>query len=433
MFDFIQHLKHHKPVPLYPHDFSSEYDEGEYVGFSLGDDEAYDRYAFVNPEHAGTKTLFDLGGYFANQESDPAEKRFLKGSHTKTRLATALAAMGNEALLKKTLLWPEVSKEEADHLFMRFCRKAAKVDVREANKLAKKAKRKGAPNKKTGNPVEPFTTDQSFRFFTLLHKVVHLCDVEAVNAAKKMIHQLDEAFSQVSGVSCLGVPEFEIISRSKVRHIRELTLSGKKNLIGSDGTHISKERRVEIEKTIESQEFRKLDVLEGLSKDNDESLYANDSSEILVHFHGIVCASSQKKFDELLKVLECNPSWKIQPRQIDLTCLTVKYGKRVKSVTDNFRDISDYIVKGGNDWIAKKSYLRYKLRFSSGMALSEDEIDNLNWRTDQLLRQDRTANDGVEDLLSLSVNEINVLAKTISAMMNSKRNGKGHIFCHGRW
>lgn len=105
----------------------------------------------------------------------------------------------------------------------------------------------------------------------------------------------------------------------------------------------------------------------------------------------------------------------------------------MKSVTDNFRDISRYIIKGGNDWVSKKAYLRYKLRFSNDMPLSEDEIDNLNWRTDQLLRQDRTANGGVEDLLSLSVNEINILAKTLDGMMNSKPNGKGHIFCHGPW
>ena len=433
MFDFIRHLRHDKPVPLLPYDFSSEYDEGEHVGYSLGDDDAYDRYAFIHPDFAETKTLSDLGGFFTNPVSDPEEKRFLKGSHTKTRLATALTAMGNESLIKTTLLWPEVSKEEADDLFERFCRRAAKVDVREAGNTAKELKRNGRPHRRGEKQVKLFSTYQSFKFLTILHKVVHLCDGESVNAGKQMVYQLKEAFSQVSGVSCLGVPEFEIISRSMMRHIRELTLAGKKNLIGSDGVPISEERRAEIVKTIEAQEFRKLDVLEGMSRDNDASLYANDSSEILVHFHGIVCAPSEAKYDELLKVLHSNANWKIGPWQIELKCLTTMYGKKVKSVTDNFRDISRYIVKGGNDWVSKKAYLRYKLRFSIDMPLSEDEIDNLNWRTDQLLRQDRAVNGAVEDLLSLSIEEINILAKTVDGMMNSKPNGKGHIFCHGRW
>lgn len=308
MFDFIRHLRHDKPVPLLPYDFSSEYDEGEYIGFSLGDDDAYDRYAFIHPDFAETKTLSDLGGFFTNPVSDPEEKRFLKGSHTKTRLATALTAMGNESLIKTTLLWPEVSKVEADDLFVRFCRRAAKVDVREAGKATKILNRNGRPYKRGEKRVKPFSTYQSFRFLTILHKVVHLCDGEAVNAGRQMVYQLNEALDQVSEVSCLGVPEFEIISRPMMRHIRDLTLAGKKNLIGSDGVMISKERRAEIEKTIEAQEFRKLEVLEGLSRDNDASLYANDSSEILVHFHAIVCAPSQAKFDEILEVFKSNPN-----------------------------------------------------------------------------------------------------------------------------
>ena len=125
MFDLIQHLKFHKPAPVLPYDFSFEYDEWEYVGSPAGDDESYDRYGFVSPDNASTKTLFASGGYFTNQLSDRDDECFLKGSHTKTRLASALAFKGNEGLLKTTLLWSEVSKSEADGLCASFCRKAA--------------------------------------------------------------------------------------------------------------------------------------------------------------------------------------------------------------------------------------------------------------------------------------------------------------------
>lgn len=433
MLDFIQHLKFHKTVPVLPYDFSSEYDESEFVEISQGDDESYDQFKFVNPKDTKTKTLTQLGGYFKNEVIDPGQQRFLKGSHTKTRLATALAAMGNEDLLKSTLLWREVSTEHADELFKRFCRRAAKVDQREAEKEAKHLSRNDRPYRRGEKRAKPFSTYQSFRFLTIVHKIVHLCDAEAVNAVSGMMYQLNEAFDKVSGVSCLGAAECEIISRLIMRKIRELTIEGKKSQIDFNSGFISVERRAEIEKTIEDQEFRKLNVCEGLSLDNDASLYADHSSEILVHFHGIVCAPSEEKFNELLKVLHGNPNWKIEPRQIELKYLTKKYGKREKTVIDNLRDISNYIVKGGNDWVGKKAYLRHKVRFSNGMALSEDEINNLNWRTDQLLRQDRKDNRGVEDLLSLSINEINVLTKTINRMMNLKLNGKGYLFCYGRW
>lgn len=433
MFDFTQHLKFHKPVPVLSCDFSSEYDESEFLGLTLGDDDAYDRYAFINPENAGTKTLPHLGGHFSKQVVAPDEQRFLKGSHTKKRLATALATMGNEGLLKKTLLWPAVSKLEADDLFLRFCRKAAKIDEREAGKAAKILNRNGRPYRRGEKRTNPFSTYQSFKFLTILHKVVHLCDGEAVNAVKQMMYQVNESFSRVSGVSCLGAAECEIISRRLMRKIRQLTIDGKKSQIDFNGGYISVERKKEIEKTIEAQEFRKLNVCEGLSLDNDASLYANDASEILIHFHGIVCAPSHAKFDEILNVLKSNSMWQKQPWQIELKCLTKKYGKKVKSVVNNFRDISDYVVKGGNDWVGKKAYLRYKLRFSNDMPLSEEEMDNINWRTNELLRLDKKDHGQVNDLLSLSVNEINILAKTIDAMMNLKKNCKGHIFCYGHW
>ena len=97
MFDLVQHLNFYNPAPVFPYDFAFEYDEGEYVGSSAADYKSYDR----------------------------DEERFLKGSHTKTRLASALDFKGNGGLLKTTLLWSEVGKSEADGLFASYCRKAA--------------------------------------------------------------------------------------------------------------------------------------------------------------------------------------------------------------------------------------------------------------------------------------------------------------------
>ena len=218
-----------------------------------------------------------------------------------------------------------------------------------------------------------------------------------------------------------------------MRKVRELKIANEKSQIVFKHGSIPQETRKTLEKEIDSQESRKLDVCEGLSIDNDASLYANDESEILIHFHGIVCAPSKAKFDELLKVIKKTPKWNVEDRQIEMKALTKKYGKRVKSVTDNFRDISDYIVKGGNDWIGKRPHLRYKLRFSNGKAMSDKEILSVIDSTDQLLRQDIKDSSTVEDMLSLSVKEITVLAKTIDGMMDLKPKRLGYRFKCGRW
>lgn len=433
MFDFLQYVKLQESLPEPSQDFLSEYDEHEFVEHLLEQEISNDQYAFFTSENFCKVALHDLGGHLVNKVIGHEEQRFLKGSHTKTRLASSLAEMGNEGLLKKTLLWPEVSKEHADYIYTKLCRRADKIDEREANKLVKRIRKNGTGYKRGEKRVQLFSTHQSFKFLTIVHKVVPLCDHEAVNEVKRMMYQLKEAFAKVPEVSCLGAAECEIISIPKMREIRAATTDKIHNQIDSDMGCISTERAAEINENIRDQEYRKLRVCEGLSSIDKVTLYDHMTSEILVHFHAVVCAPSEAKFRKLHDVLHANPNWKIEPRQIELKALTKKYGKKEKSVTDNFHCISQYIVKGGNDWIGKKAYLRYKIRFSNDMPLSDDEIENLNWRTNNLLKLDSKETKHVEDLLSLSVYEINILTKTINGIMNLKSDRKGYIFRHGRW
>lgn len=441
MFDLIQHLKCHNPIIVLPFDFSSEHEEPE---FDVSDEELFadgfkkielndEPFEWSIQPIPTTKSLLEMGGYFNHPVVTPQAFRFSKGTHHRTKLVTALEKTGNSHLVDTTLLCTKVSKEHADDIYESLCRRAGKIDQRETDKHAKLRSRNGKPYRRGKKRIKFFSTYESFKFLTIVHSVVHLCEAEAVQSVGKMMYQLEEAFKQVSGVSCLGAAECEIISRKMMRKVRAHKIANEKSQIVFKHGSISEENRKTIEKEIENQESRKLDVCEGLSIDNDASLYANDESEILIHFHGVVCAPSEAKFDELLKVLKKNPKWGIQPRQIEIKALTKQYGNKVKSVTDNFRDISDYIVKGGNDWIGKRPYLRYKLRFTNGMAMSEKEIFNEIDSTDQLLRQDIKDLSGVEDMLSLSINEIDVLAKTIDRMMALKENRLGYRFKCGRW
>ena len=438
MFDLIQHLKCHKPIIVSPFDFSSEYEEPE---FDVSDDELIadgfkkiepndEPFEWINLPSSTTKSLFERGGYFNYPVVAPEAFRFSKGTHHRTKLVTALEKTGNSHLVDTTLLCTKVSKEHAGDIYTSLCRRAGRIDQREATKQTKLMGKKYRRGEKR---IKPFSTYESFKFLTILHSVVHLCEAEAVQSVEKMMYQLNEAFKQVSGVSCLGAAECEIISRKWMRQVREHKIANEKSQIVFKHGSIPQETRKTLEKEIDSQESRKLDVCEGLSIDNDASLYANDESEILIHFHGIVCAPSKAKFDELLKVIKKTPKWNVEDRQIEMKALTKQYGKRVKSVTDNFRDISDYIVKGGNDWIGKRPHLRYKLRFSNGKAMSDKEILSVIDSTDQLLRQDIKDSSTVEDMLSLSVKEITVLAKTIDGMMDLKPKRLGYRFKCGRW
>lgn len=377
------------------------------------------------------KTSIDFHTILTKSINHGFDRGFMKGSHNSVKLESSLTEMGNQGLLKNTLLRAEVAKKHAADIIERFLRKAKKIDQREADKEVKNLSRAGRPYRRGEKRIKPFSTYESFRFLTILHRVVNLCPLAAVEAVKQMKHQLNEVFRKVYGVSCLGTFEIEVTCRKKMREICDRTLEARKNGLSlSDG--IEPYRLREIDKCSESEEFRKLNVLESMADHLNDSLFSDEPSELLIHCHLVVCAPSNAKFNELEKMLKKNPMWIKEPRQILMKSLTKQYGERVKSVEDNLRDIAAYITKGGNDWIGKRAYLRYKIKFSSGTAMSDEEIINQNWRSSEMLRLKHDQG-GVRDLLSLSVLEINVLAESIHEMMNLEPNGRGYLFTHGRW
>lgn len=377
-----------------------------------------------------TKKLFDFIGYVQKSEDHLG---FMKGSHNKVKLESSLAIMGNQGLLKTSLLNPEVGKREAMELAERLLRKAKKIDVREANKQSQIEKRNGRPYKRGEKRIKPFSTYESFQFLTILHSVVNLCPYAAVNEVKRMKHLLKVAFGRVFGVSCIGTFEVELINPNMMREICDRTLAGRKNQLPIMDDGILPYRQKEIDKSTEAEEFRKLTVLESMGDYLKDTLFSDEPSQLLIHCHLVVCAPSDAKFDELLKVLGEYPIWNKEPRQILMKSLTKKYGEKEKSVEENLIDIAAYITKGGNDWIGKRPYLRYKIKFSSETPMTNEELINQNWRSSEMLRQYGGDQEDIKDLLSLSVAEINVLAEAIDKIMNLEPNGKGHLFCDGRW
>lgn len=305
------------------------------------------------------------------------KKRFNYGSHNKVRLNKALGSVGKFELQDTTLLTPSVHDEHSKKLAYRFLKRIEYY------------RNLGYKND---------ALSEKFRFLTLLHSV-EIMDVQrTIQIIQKFQTQLTNSIEGSKGIWCLGAVEVEVINIEMMRMIHE------------DQTE---------------SEARKLNVIESMIKrlnKNNQQL----SSFFLVHFHGIVTASNQSRFNDFTDALKKNKEWKREPRQIQLKPISKQFNSKSKPLDKNLIDIARYITKGGNDWIGGKSYLRYKLAFENEYLLNEDEWVNKNWRRNEVLKQEQ-AEDGLEDALSMNVSEIVSLATVIDAMMSFNRKRTGYL------
>ena len=308
---------------------------------------------------------------------DYKRKRFNYGSHNKVRLNKALGSVGKFDLQDRTLLSQNIHEVHSKKLADRFLKRVLHY------------KNIGYKN----NSIA-----EKFRFLTLLHSV-EIMDVQrTIQTIKKFQLQLQNTIEGSKGIWCLGTVEVEVINIEKMRMIHE------------DQTE---------------SEARKLNVIESMIKrlrKNDQYL----SSFFLVHFHGIVTASSQYRFNDFADALKKNKVWKREPRQIQLKPISTQFKSKSKSLDNNLADIATYITKGGNDWIGGKSYLRYKLAFENEYLFNEDEWVNKNWRRNEVLKQEHSE-EGLEDALSMNVSEIVSLASVIDQMMSFNRTRTGYL------
>lgn len=304
-------------------------------------------------------------------------RRFNYGSHNKVRLKKALASVGKYELQDTTLLSPSVHDVHSKKLADRFLKR-----LEHYKKLGYK---------------NTSVTDK-FRFLTLLHSVEIMDVQKSIQIIKKFQSQLQDTIEGSKGIWCLGAVEVEVIN-------------------------IEKMRMIHTEQT--ESEARKLSVIESMIKrlrKNDQQL----SSFFLIHFHGIVTATNQYRFNDFADALKKNKEWKREPRQIQLKPISKQYKSKSKSLDKNLVDIARYITKGGNDWIGGKSYLRYKLAFENEYLFNEDEWVNKNWRRNEVLKKEQTE-DGIEDALSMNMSEIISLATVIDAMMSFNRTRTGYL------
>jgi hypothetical protein len=316
-------------------------------------------------------------------KSERLLKRFNKGEHTADKLEESLAVTGYHHLTKTTLLTHDVHKQHAALLAGRYIKKWNKV---------------------VQDSISVDVSKERFRFLTLLDCI----EVPDPTIALKTIIKFKESLQSISdsstGIWLLGCIEVEVVSMDLMRRYRELITTGT-----STG----------------SNEMRKLDVCELLLK-RLPLIQRNLPCYLLVHFHGVVSAKSAFRFEQFYSNLKNNKRWAQAPRQIELKKFSNKFRGRQKSMEQNLTDIADYITKGGNDWMAKRAYFKYKLNFDGSANYDELLSHHTNWRKKGLLN-DFHKEEGVEDPLSLTLDEISLLAQIIDGMMSLDKNRTGYL------
>lgn len=331
-------------------------------------------------------------------QMEASERRFLVGSHNAIRLRKSLAATERLDLDGRTLLTPKVHKAHAEKLAKRYeaiWKKLRSKDLSNWNRTPKAFR--------LSKPTDTEVAGKHFRFLTVVDSVTAVDAGVALQACAKLKEKLTTTASTTKGISCLGVIEVEVVSLELM------------------------EKFAKIDITTESEQ-RKLNVCKTLAGGLKSTLYASDQSVFLIHFHGVVVAKQEDQFANFEERIKKVSEWSKAPRQIMMSRLSTQYGGKAKTVSQNLKDIATYITKGGNDWYAKKAYLRYKIGFEYDDVLVVDEATWIarNWRRNELLKQEHSE-DGIEDQLSLKADEVGQLAITIDGLMGLNRTRTGYL------
>lgn len=330
--------------------------------------------------------------------------QFVSGSHNSVKLRRSLALVERLDLVNKTLLSPEVHKIHSKRLADRYINKWNKFKKSKNDSWSKLPLK---IRKQIPKPNDREIASSHLRFFTLVDSVTEVNHKSALVAVKKMKGELLKKLKLHRGLWCVGVIECEVISLKMMREIQR------------------------VDKNTNS-ETRKLDVCDVLATDIKNSVYKNDDSLFLIHFHGVLLSTKEDIFDRFGDNLRKTKHWSKAPRQIEIKKLSESFGGKTKTTEQNLKHISNYITKGGNDWCFNKSYLRYKIGFELDDSDVIDETTWIlkNWRRNEQLRKEHSE-DGIEDVLSMTPQEIVELTFLIDQLMSLNRTRTGYLISTG--
>lgn len=310
------------------------------------------------------------------------------------KLKTALKWTNNIDLLDTTLVSPSIHTRHSNQLKYKLIKKWNSIRkkhrsmflqrIQIAEELSKSLKNSGKIKKAiSDNEI----ASEHLRFFTLLDSVCLVDSFDAFSQTIIMRNELIEIVKKTKGISCIGAIEIEVIPINKF------------NIISRQENNKEKD-------------FRKLNVFNILAAQAGLKEYSSkiDASLFLIHFHGVIFAEKEEQFKNFEEQLKKNYRWAIAPRQIELKKLSENYGKIIKTVENNLKDIANYITKGANDLKQGSFKLKYKLNEK----YNYDSIDEYE--------------DGeLEDSLSLTYFEISEQVKLLNCIMEIESNRTGYL------
>ncbi len=234
---------------------------------------------------------------------------------------------------------------------------------------------------------------ERLRFWTVLDSLVCLDEAKIEQSVSGMKIRLAAVCEKVRGIEVIGACEIEVINIDKMIQLAD-----------------------------HADEARKLNTLLEMIPAEERTLFKKGiSSFALIHFHGIVDLQgfTEQKEQSLIKLSK--PSWS-EPYAVELKKLY-----STNTMRTNFSRLARYLVKGGNE------NLMYKIGYGYD---TEDAMNR------QMIKSGATKGvadfEGFENEMSLTIREIEILGKSIYAMMSSSGSNmkNGYLFRHGyqkRW
>lgn len=292
-------------------------------------------------------------------------RRFQVGTQNETRLNRALVMRKLPHLINRTLLTPSVHEDHTERMFKRLRRMCRGVN------------------------------ESRIRFVTILDSLALMDSDRCLKAVHQFRQRLVETTAGIRHLHLIGTIECEVVSLERMRQVTDTSQT----------------------------EQRKLDVLESMCRRQIKKRDWNAPCLFLIHFHGVM-VTNYNALPNWSGI--CQKVWRHDARQVRIQELSESFAGKSRDLPTNLRFIARYITKGGNDFIAGKSYLRYKIGFENTDVPSEEEWVARNWRRSQVLKVERIE-DGLDDVFGLSVGEICQLALVIDGMMSGHPQRTGYV------
>lgn len=325
---------------------------------------------------------------------------FNKGVKTEDKLNSALN--GDYVFLRnRTLLTDSVHQDHSQRVEAKLLKKWDKLCLEKMhfeNEFSSHRKKS----------LEHAIAENHLRFVTIIDSLAPVDGMSALERVVKFREKIKSCIESVSGLWCIGAVELEVVPMKLMRRVYESN-------------------------SLEGSEKRKFQVCTQLKSSLDGTLFENDESYFLIHYHGVVFAKSKDRLAVLDSNLRSEDDWKLAPRQVEVKQLSESFDGKPKPIKKSLSHIARYITKGGMDMFGGNRYFRYKLNFSYGEdgVSSEEEWVARNWRSDPELKS-LNRHEGIDDMMSLNRHEIEQLAVAIDAMMGLNATRTGYLVVAGK-